>query len=125
MASSTEVTYSTYENWFASAPFHELPAEHAALWTSSFHLLGGLKRSHLLAVVRFQLGAHDLRLVSGKSGIIMDCPGLYACVSAAHNTVLTMSLYVIGIALCLTRVATGTPDWPVGSLMLGAGWLDL
>jgi hypothetical protein len=29
MASSTEVTYSTYENWFASAPFHELPAEHA------------------------------------------------------------------------------------------------
>jgi hypothetical protein len=42
MASSTEVTYSTYENWFASAPFHELPAEHAAaLWTSSFHLLAG------------------------------------------------------------------------------------
>jgi hypothetical protein len=52
-------------------------------------------------------------------------------VSAAHNTVLKMSiiwyltathmsLYVIGIALCLTRVATGTPDWPVVSLMLGA-----
>jgi hypothetical protein len=66
MASSTEVTYSTYENWFASAPFHELPAEHAALWTSSFHLLGGLKRSHLLALLRFRLGAHDLRVVSGK-----------------------------------------------------------
>jgi hypothetical protein len=66
MASSTEVTYSTYENWFASAPFYELPAEHAALWTSSFHLLGGLKRSHLLALLRFRLGAHDLRVVSGK-----------------------------------------------------------
>jgi hypothetical protein len=37
-----------------------------------------------------------------------------------------MSLYVIGIALCLTsRVATGTPDWSVVSLMLGAGWLNL
>ena len=23
------------ENWFASVPFHDLPAEHAALWTSS------------------------------------------------------------------------------------------
>jgi hypothetical protein len=36
-----------------------------------------------------------------------------------------MSLYVIGIALCLTRVATGTPDWSMGSLMLGAGWVNL
>jgi hypothetical protein len=49
LASSTEVTYSTFENLFASAaPLHDLAAEHAALWTSSFHLLGGLKRSHLL-----------------------------------------------------------------------------
>jgi hypothetical protein len=66
----------------------------------------------------------------------MDCPGLYACVSAAHNIVLKMSiiwylivthmsLYVIGIALCLTGVALGTPGWSVGSLMLGAGWLNL
>jgi hypothetical protein len=55
------------ESWFASAPFHELPAEHAALWTSSFHLLGGLKRSHLLALlVRFRLGPHHLTVVSGK-----------------------------------------------------------
>jgi hypothetical protein len=57
--------------------------------------------------------------------------------STAHNSVLKMSiiwyltathmsLYVIGIALCLTRVSTaGTPDWSVGSLMLGAGWLNL
>jgi hypothetical protein len=50
----------TKENWFALAPFHELPAEHAALWTSSFHLLGGLKRSHLLALLLiFRLGAHE------------------------------------------------------------------
>jgi hypothetical protein len=66
MASSAEVTYSTYENWFASAPFHELQAQHAALWTSSFHLLRVLKRSHLLALLRFRLGVHDLRVVYGK-----------------------------------------------------------
>jgi hypothetical protein len=68
----------------------------------------------------------------------MDCPGLYACVSAGcsqhcvedeyhiwYLTATHMSLYVIGIALCLTRVATGTPDWSMGSLMLGAGWVNL
>jgi hypothetical protein len=94
MASSTEVTYSTYENWLASAHFHELPAEYAALWTSSFHLLpGGLKRSHLLALVRFQVGAHDLKWCPVSGSGIMDCPALYACVSAAHNSVLKMSIY--------------------------------
>jgi hypothetical protein len=68
VASSTEVTYCTYENWFASEPFHELQPEHAASWNdnSSFHSVGGLRRPHLVSLLRFRLGAHDLRVVSGR-----------------------------------------------------------
>jgi hypothetical protein len=66
LASPTEVIYSTYEQWFASVPFPELHSEPASNWTSSFHSLGGLNRSHLLSLLRFRLGAHDLRVVSGR-----------------------------------------------------------
>jgi hypothetical protein len=43
-----------------------MPAEHAALWNSSFHSLGGLKRSHLPTLLQFWLGAHDLGVMSGR-----------------------------------------------------------
>jgi hypothetical protein len=66
MASSTEVIYSTYETWFASTPFGELQAEPAAAWSSQFHALGGISKSHLLSMLRFRLGAHDLRVMSGR-----------------------------------------------------------
>jgi hypothetical protein len=68
VASSTEVTHCTYENWFASEPFHDLQPEQAASWNdnSSFHCVGGLRRPHLISLIRFRLGAHDLRVVSGR-----------------------------------------------------------
>jgi hypothetical protein len=48
-------------HWHLLMSYQQL-SMYAALWTSSFHLLGGLKRSHLLALLRFRLGAHDLRV---------------------------------------------------------------
>jgi hypothetical protein len=33
---------------------------------SSFQPLGGLNRLHLISLLHFQLGAHDLRVVSGR-----------------------------------------------------------
>jgi hypothetical protein len=86
-----------------------------------------------------QLGAHDLRVGTGKW---VRHNGLPRSLSTPVWALLTtlcwrlvsygiwlsvthMSLYVIGIALCLTRVATATLNWPVFYLMLGAVWLNL
>lgn len=66
LASSTEVMYCTYENWFASSSFHDLHAEAAADWCSAFHSVGGLNKSHLYSLLRFRLGAHDLRVATGR-----------------------------------------------------------
>jgi hypothetical protein len=60
----------------------------------------------------------------------MDCPGLYACVSAAHNNVLKTSIiWCLNVThesirdrhrppVCLNCVATGTLNWPVVIPML-------
>jgi hypothetical protein len=54
----------------------------------------GVSKGHIcLLWCDFDWGPMTLRewcQVSGSG--IMDCPGLYACVSAAHNTVLKMSI---------------------------------
>ena len=39
---------------------------HPNSWCSSFHLTAGVCRPHLLNLLRFRLGAHDLRVASGK-----------------------------------------------------------
>jgi hypothetical protein len=65
-AESDRVLSCTYENWFASNPFTSLNMSRPAEWCSSFHLEGGMCKSHLFSLLRFRLGVHGLRVDSGR-----------------------------------------------------------
>lgn len=66
LASSQKILCSTYENWFAAAPFAELDRGRPASWCSEFHRMGGLSWAHVCSLLRFRLSAHNLRIATGR-----------------------------------------------------------
>ena len=65
-APSEEVSACTYEQWFASSRFGELNRSAPAEWRCAFHELGGFKKAHLFELLRLRLGAHNLRVATGR-----------------------------------------------------------
>jgi hypothetical protein len=65
-AASDRVVYCTYKQWFiATLRFPEL-GRSTAQWRSSFHDVGGLSKAHMFDLLRFRVGAHSLRNVTGR-----------------------------------------------------------
>jgi hypothetical protein len=61
------VVHSTYESWFADAPFDDLDLTNPSSWCPGYvHDTAGLYKTHLASLMRFRLGAHDLRVVTGR-----------------------------------------------------------
>jgi hypothetical protein len=97
----------------ASAPFYDLPAEHAAL-AASTRWVDSKGRICLLCYA-FGWGPMTLGwclLVDGSG--IMDCPDLYACVSiTAHNSGLKTSIIWCLIVTHMSPYVTGIKSiWP-------------
>ncbi len=66
-ASSDQVQYCTYEKWFADCPFTELDMHNPTSWCPNFvHDASGINQAHVASLLRFRLGAHDLRVVTGR-----------------------------------------------------------
>jgi hypothetical protein len=66
-AGSDQVTFCTYERWFASRPFSELDMSTPASWSAGYvQHSAGLNREHLGSLSRFRLGAHDLYVCTGR-----------------------------------------------------------
>jgi hypothetical protein len=64
---SCQVQYCTYEKWFAGCPFAELNMSCPTSWCPAFvHNTAGLNQAHIASLLRFRLGAHDLRVVTGR-----------------------------------------------------------
>ena len=67
VAGSDTVMHSTYENWFACSPFDELELTKPLSWCPDYvHNTAGLNKMHLSSLMRFRLGAHDLREATGR-----------------------------------------------------------
>jgi hypothetical protein len=67
LAGSETVVCSTYESWFASAPFAELDYACPSSWCSEYvHNTAGIHKSHLASLIRFRLGAHGLHVATGR-----------------------------------------------------------
>jgi hypothetical protein len=61
------VVQSTYEIWFADAPFDELGLTNPSSWCPGYvHDTAGIYKTHLAPLMRFRLGAPDLRDVTGR-----------------------------------------------------------
>jgi hypothetical protein len=66
-AGSESVVYSTYDRWFAGTPFGELDMAQPQSWCPDYvHNTAGLNKMHLASLMRFRLGAHDLRVATGR-----------------------------------------------------------
>ena len=65
-AESSQVVGCTYEQWFATQRFPELDDSMPAKWRSHFHEMGGLNKACMIELVRFRVGAHNLRNVTGR-----------------------------------------------------------
>jgi hypothetical protein len=66
-AGSEAVMYSTYDSWFASTPFDDLDITKPQSWCPAYvHATAGLNKAHLASLMRFRLGAHDLRGATGR-----------------------------------------------------------
>jgi hypothetical protein len=66
-AGSDSVIYSTCESWFADTPFGEMDLAQPQSWCPDYvHNTAGLNKVHLASLMRFRLGAHDLRVATGR-----------------------------------------------------------
>jgi hypothetical protein len=66
-AGSESVLYSTYDSWFASTSFNDLDMTKPQSWCPAYvHATAGLNKAHLASLMRFRLGAHDLRVATGR-----------------------------------------------------------
>lgn len=66
-AGSDTVVCSTYDSWFACTPFSELNMSRPESWCSDYvQYTAGLNKMHLSSLMRFRLGSHDLRVVTGR-----------------------------------------------------------
>jgi len=65
-AARDRVVCGTYENWMAETAFSDLDMSHPASWCSSLHRLAGFQKAELHCLLRFRLGAHNLRVATGR-----------------------------------------------------------
>ena len=66
-AASGHGVYSTYERWFAACSSADMLSVSPALWCPDYvSQTAGINREHLGSLTRFRLGAHDLRVCSGR-----------------------------------------------------------
>lgn len=66
-APSAEVTWSTYENWFAAVPFSDQDVSQPASGISEFITASsGINSTHVGSMLRFKLAAHDLQICAGR-----------------------------------------------------------
>lgn len=64
---SDQVVFASYDRWFASCPFAELDLTAPASWCPKYVTeSAGLNREHMGSLSRFRLGAHDLRVCTGR-----------------------------------------------------------
>jgi hypothetical protein len=67
VAGHDTVMHSTYESWFADAPFEDLDLCCPASWCPAYVLdTAGIHKPHLASLMRFRLGAHNLRVATGR-----------------------------------------------------------
>jgi len=66
-APQQQVLYAVYDQWFAPARMRDLEGE-ARFDTSPLYIqhTAGIKAAHLLSMLRFRLGAHDLPVATGR-----------------------------------------------------------
>ena len=66
-APSTQVTWSTYENWFSAVPFSEQDMNQPSSWISEFiSASSSITSAHVGSMLRFKLAAHDLQICAGR-----------------------------------------------------------
>jgi hypothetical protein len=79
-APSHQVVYCTYDRWFAEVPLTELDLSQPSTWCPPFvHKTAGLCMDHEYSLLRFRLGAHDLRVATGRWGQARASRGARLC----------------------------------------------
>ena len=66
-ADGSRVVFASYDRWLAPCPFSELDLADPGSWCPKYvDQSAGLNREHLGSLSRFRLGAHDLRVCTGR-----------------------------------------------------------
>lgn len=67
LAPSSQVTWSTYERWFAQVPFENQNLSDSSSWVSDvIGASAGINSAHIASLMRFKLAAHDLQVCTGR-----------------------------------------------------------
>jgi hypothetical protein len=67
VAGSDTVVHAAYESWFAAVPFDDFDCARPQSFCPAYvHDTASFHKSHLASLLRFRLGAHSLRISTGR-----------------------------------------------------------